>query len=87
MWPDAPEELDAVFKTYDVPDDEINKMTHENAMKLYHFDPFTHVPKEQATVGALRKAAGDHDVTIQALSQARQAAAPTSRTSPPAPRR
>ncbi len=45
-----PEELDAVFKTYDVPDDEINKMTHENAMKLYHSAPFIHVPKDQATV-------------------------------------
>ena len=27
MWPGAPEELDAVFKTYDVADDEIDKMT------------------------------------------------------------
>ena len=38
MWPGAPEELAAVFDTYDVPDDEINKITHENAMRLYHFD-------------------------------------------------
>jgi predicted TIM-barrel fold metal-dependent hydrolase len=69
MWPGAPEELDAVFKTYEVSDEEIDKMTHLNAMKLYHFEPFAHVPKEQATVGALRAAAGDHDVTIQALSK------------------
>ena len=47
-----------------VPDDEMNKMTYENAMRWYHFDPFTHIPREQATVGALRKA----DVSIQALS-------------------
>ena len=41
------------------PDDEIAKMTHENAMRWYSFDPFLHVPKEEATVGALRrKAAG-----------------------------
>ena len=46
-------------------------MTYENAMRWYHFDPFTHITKEQATVGALRKAAEGHDVTIQALSQAR----------------
>lgn len=44
MWPGAPEELHAVFETYDVPDDEINKITHENAMRLYHFEPFAHVP-------------------------------------------
>jgi hypothetical protein len=69
MWPGAPEELDGVFKTYDVSDEEINKMTHLNAMKLYHFEPFKDVPREQATVGALRAAAGDHDVTIQALSK------------------
>ena len=87
MWPGAPEELDAVFKTYDVADDEIDKMTHLNAMKLYHFEPFTHVPKEQATVGALRAAAGDHDVTIQALSASTTRRVPTSRSSPPAPRR
>ena len=51
-----------------VPDDEINKMTYENAMRWYHFDPFSHIAKEQATVGALRKAAEGHDVSIQALS-------------------
>ena len=68
-WPNAPEELDEVLKEHDVPDDEINKMTYENAMRWYHFDPFTHITREQATVGALRKAAGDHDVSIQALSK------------------
>jgi hypothetical protein len=51
-----------------VPDDEINKMTYENAMRWYSFDPFTHITREQATVGALRKAAEGHDVSIQALS-------------------
>ena len=49
-----------------VPDDEINKMTYENAMRWYSFDPFTHIPREQATVGALRKAAEGHDVSIKA---------------------
>ena len=53
---------------HNVPDAEINKMTHENAMRWYHFDPFTHIPKDQATVGALRKAAEGHDVSIHALS-------------------
>jgi hypothetical protein len=37
-------------------------------MRWYHFDPFTHISREQATVGALRKAAEGHDVSIQALS-------------------
>ena len=69
MWPGAPEQLDEVLKVNNVADDEINKMTYENAMKWYNFDPFAHMSKEQATVGALRKAAEGHDVSIQALSK------------------
>ena len=68
MWPGAPEELWDVLSLNNVPDDEINKMTYENSMRWYSFDPFTHIPKDQATVGALRKAAEGHDVSIQALS-------------------
>ena len=61
-----------MLKANNVPDDEINKMTYENALKWYHFDPFSHMSKEQATVGALRKAAEGHDVSIQALSKHEQ---------------
>ncbi|ORA42109.1 amidohydrolase, partial [Mycolicibacterium celeriflavum] len=68
MWPGAPEQLDEVLKANNVADDEINKMTFENAMRWYHWDPFSHITREQATVGALRKAAEGHDVSIQALS-------------------
>ena len=68
-----------------MPDVEINKMTYENAMRWYHLDPFTHITREQATVGALRKAAEGHDVSIQALSK-HEKAAPASPTSPPTPR-
>ena len=69
MWPGAPEQLHEVLTKNDVPDDEVNKMTFENAMRWYHWDPFTHITREQATVGALRKAAEGHDVSIQALSK------------------
>jgi len=68
MWPGAPEELWEVLTANAVPDDEINKMTYENAMRWYSFDPFAHITREQATVGALRKAAEGHDVSIQARS-------------------
>ncbi|MEV4449062.1 amidohydrolase family protein [Streptomyces mirabilis] len=68
MWPEAPEELMGVMERFDVSDSDINKMTHENAMRWYSFDPFTHVPREQATVGALRKRAEGHDVSIQSRS-------------------
>ena len=75
MWPGAPEELDAVFKAENVTDDEIDKMTHLNAMRWYSFDPFKHVPREKATVGALRAAAAGHDVSIKARSRHQTSAA------------
>ncbi|WP_329360516.1 amidohydrolase family protein [Streptomyces sp. NBC_01483] len=68
MWPEAPEELMGVMERFDVSDSDIAKMTHENAMRWYSFDPFAHVPREQATVGALRKRAEGHDVSIQSRS-------------------
>jgi predicted TIM-barrel fold metal-dependent hydrolase len=68
MWPTAPEELGAVFGDNAVPDDHIRKITHENAMRWYSFDPFAHVPKEEATVGALRQQAAGHDVSIMSRS-------------------
>ena len=52
-----------------MPDDQINKITHENAMRWYSFDPFTHVKKEDAAVGALRKRAQGHDVSIMSRSK------------------
>jgi predicted TIM-barrel fold metal-dependent hydrolase len=68
MWPGAPEELGRVFAENDVPDDHINKITHENAMRWYSFDPFTHVKQDEATVGALRKQAEGHDVSVMSRS-------------------
>jgi predicted TIM-barrel fold metal-dependent hydrolase len=68
MWPNAPEELHDVMATHHVPDTDINKMTHQNAMRWYSFDPFKHVPREQATVGALRASVTDHDVSVKARS-------------------
>ena len=68
MWPSAPEELNAEFVRYDVTDDEVRKMTYENAMRWYSFDPFAHMPKEQSTVGALRAKAAGHDVSTMSRS-------------------
>jgi len=68
MWPQAPEELNEVFRDNNVSDGDIAKITHENAMRWYSFDPFTHVAREDATVGALRRAAGGHDVSIMPRS-------------------
>ncbi len=66
LWPNAPEELARVLTEADVSDADIRKMTHENAMRWFSFDPFAHVPKEKATAGALREQVVDHDVSIRA---------------------
>jgi predicted TIM-barrel fold metal-dependent hydrolase len=68
-WPNAPEELAAVMAG--VPDDEVNKISYENACRWYNFDPFAHRTKELSTVGALRAEAAGHDVAEKAYDQGR----------------
>jgi hypothetical protein len=48
-----------------VPDNEINMITHENAMRLFKFDPFAVRPREECTVGALRAQAADVDLGMK----------------------
>jgi predicted TIM-barrel fold metal-dependent hydrolase len=60
-WPTSPETL--VASLDGVPDSDIDKITHLNAVRHFRFDPFVHRPKEQCTVGALRAGAKDVDVT------------------------
>jgi len=62
-WPNAPEELLITLAGCD--DATINKISYENAMKHYNFDPFKHIPKEQATAGALRALSPDVDVVTR----------------------
>jgi hypothetical protein len=57
-----------VLQECQVPDADIAKMTHENAMRWYSFDPFAHIPRDQATVGALRQHAEGHDISIRSRS-------------------
>jgi predicted TIM-barrel fold metal-dependent hydrolase len=64
IWPNAPERLMAGFAGTDLTDDEIDAMTHRNAMRFFRFDPFATRPRARATVGALRAEAAGHDVSI-----------------------
>jgi predicted TIM-barrel fold metal-dependent hydrolase len=59
-WPNSPEVL--AKSLAGVPDDEINKITHENAIRHFQFDPFAVRPRSQCTVGALRAESPDVDV-------------------------
>jgi len=70
-WPTAPEELAVVARQFNVPDADIDKITHENAMRWYRFDPFSVRPKEQSTVGALRAEVAGHDVSVQSMEKGR----------------
>ena len=70
-WPNAPEEFATACEKYGVTDAEITKMTHENAMKWYRFDPFATRPREQCTVAALRVEVAGHDVSEKAYDAGR----------------
>jgi predicted TIM-barrel fold metal-dependent hydrolase len=62
-WPHAPERL--AESLVGVPDDEVDLITHRNAMRWFRFDPFRGRPREQCTVGALRARSADWDVSIR----------------------
>ena len=71
-WPFAPDELHTQAALYGVSDAYLNQITHENAMRWYHFDPFKIRPRERCTVGALRAEAAGHDVSEKAYSTGRR---------------
>lgn len=62
-WPFAPEEL---MKTLvGLTDEQINKISHQNAMAHYQFDPFAHRPREKCTTAALRAESPDVDLVTR----------------------
>lgn len=63
LWPEAPERLWASLK--DLPERVINKVTHENVMREYSFDPISLIGRENCTVGALRAQATHVDTTVK----------------------
>ncbi len=67
-WPRSPETLAPALEG--IPDDEVAKITHLNAMRIFQYDPFAHRSPERCTVGALRAEAGDVDVSERAVTGA-----------------
>ena len=52
LWPEVPEYL---YKSIQhLTDKQIDKVTHQNAMRFFNFDPFKSRKREDLTVGALR---------------------------------
>ncbi|MBM4268978.1 MAG: amidohydrolase [Deltaproteobacteria bacterium] len=60
-WPYSPEKL---WKSVSgLPKEDIDKITHQNAMRVFRYDPFQHIPRERCTVAALRAQATHVDLT------------------------
>ncbi|HEX7856880.1 MAG TPA: amidohydrolase family protein [Sphingobium sp.] len=71
-WPNAPEVL---WKSIQhLSDEQIDKITHRNAMRDYSFDPFAHAPRSELTVAALRAKAEAKGVDTSVKSVAGGAA-------------
>jgi len=60
-WPAGPESFAGSIAQ--LSREEADKITHLNAMRLFHFDPFSRRSRESSTVGALRALAGDVDLS------------------------
>jgi predicted TIM-barrel fold metal-dependent hydrolase len=66
QWPFGPEDLWKYVGH--LPQSTINKMTHENAMKSFHFDPFPAMGgRQNCTVKALRSLASNVDISEVSL--------------------
>ena len=59
LWPDAAEFLLGECNGAGLTDEEIEKISYRNASEFCSYDPFAVIPKEQATVGALRARSAD----------------------------
>jgi predicted TIM-barrel fold metal-dependent hydrolase len=62
-WPESPEVTSRYLTGLSVED--VAKVTHLNAMRLFSFDPFVKRPPESCTVGALRQEVRGHDISLR----------------------
>ena len=70
-WPRSPEDLLGEFATTGCTDDEIAKMTHRNVQRFFDYDAFSVIPREGASVGALRALAKDVDTRTTSRAEYR----------------
>ena len=69
-WPRSPENVLAQLTATGCTEDEIQKITWQNACRFYAFDPFEYTARDEATVGALRAAATDVDTAPRSYAPA-----------------
>ncbi len=66
-WPFSPEKFAEHLNG--VSDDDVDRMSHRNAMKHFQFDPFSVLGgRDKCTVGALRAQAVGHDVSTRSTN-------------------
>jgi predicted TIM-barrel fold metal-dependent hydrolase len=74
-WPLAPETLEIYLDG--LSDEDIDRITHRNATRLYSFDMFSHIPREQLTVRALRAQATDVDLGFRSSERLKKSGTET----------
>ncbi len=67
-WPASPEALYGALVRAECTDAEIDAITYQNALRIFSYDPFASIPKEQCTVGALRAKASSAGVDTEIRS-------------------
>ena len=63
IWPDAPEKVLGELNAVGATDEEIDKITWQNACRFFDWDPFQKGSRAEHTVGALRARSTDVDVS------------------------
>jgi predicted TIM-barrel fold metal-dependent hydrolase len=66
-WPMSPETV--VRYLEGVAREDVDRITHANAMRVFSFDPFVHRARQDCTVGALRAEVAGHDVSLVSVGK------------------
>ena len=74
IWPNGPEILSECLEG--LAEDEIEKITHQNAARFFQFEPFTRRSPETCTVQALRAEVSDWDTSTQSRFKHRASQSP-----------
>lgn len=69
VFPDAPEQILDEMTSAGCTDEEMHKITWKNTANFFQVDPFSRIPREKASVGALRALTPDVDTQIRSRQE------------------